>query len=151
MTFDLTNSISDRQMMLLRATTDIVTAIVSKPGVFDHGKVIDEVYAKLVENIDGPPAPKVIAQPGTHNRPLTPAEIEASITPDALISFIDGRSYKSLRRHLTANGFTPESYRAQFGLPATYPMVSANYSAARSALAKGMGLGQPKGRSRAAA
>ncbi len=64
--------------------------------------------------------------------------------PDALISFIDGKPYKTLRRHLTAHGLSMEEYRARYGLPNDYPSVSANYSAARSALAKGIGLGQQR-------
>ena len=49
---------------------------------------------------------------------LTAAQIRKSVTPDALISFVDGRPYKSLKRHLRAHGLTPDSYRARFGLPA---------------------------------
>lgn len=86
--------------------------------------------------------------------PATPARMPAakvrkSITAEALISFEDGRSYKTLRRHLATHGLTPEQYREKWGLPADYPMVSANYSATRSAMAKSLGLGQ-KGRGAAA-
>jgi predicted transcriptional regulator len=73
---------------------------------------------------------------------LTPAQIKKSITPDALISFEDGKAYKALRRHLTIRGLTPEDYRAKWGLPSDYPMTSASYSAARSELARSLGLGQ---------
>lgn len=72
----------------------------------------------------------------------TPDQIRKSITSDALISFLDGKPYKSLKRHLTANGHTPASYRAAYGLDASYPMVAAGYSAQRSALAKEIGLGR---------
>jgi predicted transcriptional regulator len=55
----------------------------------------------------------------------------------------DGKRFKSLKRHLrTAYSMTPDEYRAKWGLPADYPMVAPNYAAARSALAKNMGLGQ---------
>lgn len=73
--------------------------------------------------------------------PKTPAEIRKSITPDALISFLDGKGYKTLKRHLSVHGLTPEGYRAKFGLPQDYPMTAASYSAARSDLAKSIGLG----------
>lgn len=66
----------------------------------------------------------------------------ASIKPDYLISLIDGRRYKMLRDHLRRHGYTPESYRAAFGLPRDYPMVSANYSELRRALARKIGLGR---------
>jgi predicted transcriptional regulator len=72
---------------------------------------------------------------------LTPAQIRRSINPDYLISFEDGRRYKTLRRHLSVRGLTPETYRAKWGLPDSYPTVAANYSETRSALAKSMGLG----------
>ncbi|MBK3402661.1 MucR family transcriptional regulator [Methylorubrum populi] len=72
----------------------------------------------------------------------TPAQIRKSITPDALISFIDGRSYKTLKRHLTGHGLNPDSYRQRFGLPSDYPMVAASYAAQRSELAKSIGLGR---------
>jgi predicted transcriptional regulator len=75
----------------------------------------------------------------------TAAEIKKSLKPDGIVSFIDGRTYKTLKRHLTANGMGPESYRTQFGLPHDYPMVAPSYAAQRSELAKAIGLGQPGG------
>lgn len=76
---------------------------------------------------------------------ITPAQVRKSVTPDGLISFEDGRPYKTLKRHLSGRGLTPADYRAKYGLPSDYPMVAPNYSAARSAMAKNLGLGQ-KGR-----
>lgn len=70
------------------------------------------------------------------------AQIRKSITPDSLISFVDGRPFKTLKRHLALQGMTPADYRERFGLPADYPMVAPNYSAARSSLAIAAGLGQ---------
>ena len=64
------------------------------------------------------------------------AEIRASIGPDYLVSFIDGRKYKLLRRHLRAHGLTPEAYRRRFGLPADYPVVCTDYSARRSRISR---------------
>ena len=70
------------------------------------------------------------------------------IGPDGIISLIDGRKFKSMKRHLSLQGFTPESYREHFSLPKDFPMVSPEYAARRSALARSMGLGlggrQPK-------
>jgi len=63
-------------------------------------------------------------------------------SPDHIISLIDGKPYKTLRRHLTRHGMTPESYRAEFDLKPDYPMVAPAYSAKRSVLAKENGLGQ---------
>lgn len=72
---------------------------------------------------------------------LTPGAIRRLITPQGITSLIDGRHFKSLRRHVSAAGYTPETYRERFGLPADFPMVHPEYSAQRSALAKSMGLG----------
>ena len=65
-----------------------------------------------------------------------------SIRPDGLVSFEDGRTYKSLKRHLTVRGLTPAQYRQKWGLPPDYPMVAASYSAARAELARAIGLGR---------
>jgi predicted transcriptional regulator len=74
---------------------------------------------------------------------LTPAvPIKKSVTPDYIISLEDGHKYKSLKRHLSTRGMTPDDYRAKWGLPRDYPMVAASYSAQRSQLAKSLGLGQ---------
>ena len=81
-----------------------------------------------------------------------PAEVEAekpslaairkSIKPDALISFIDGRPYKVLKRHIRTYGLDPKSYRRRYGLPSDYPMTASNYSERRAALARTNGLGR---------
>ncbi|MCJ2073855.1 MucR family transcriptional regulator [Methylobacterium sp. J-030] len=83
------------------------------------------------------------------NRPAQPparraseAQIRASIRPDALVSFEDGKPYKTLRRHLTLRGLTPEAYRAKWGLPVDYPLVSATYSARRSDISRQIGVNQ---------
>ena len=75
----------------------------------------------------------------------------ALLRPDYIISLEDGRQYRSLKRHLSSRGLTPEQYRRKWGLRADYPMVAASYAKARSELAKAIGLGQKrKGRKRAA-
>ncbi|QEE38911.1 MULTISPECIES: MucR family transcriptional regulator [unclassified Methylobacterium] len=79
----------------------------------------------------------------------TTQEIRRSVTPDFLISFEDGKPYKTLRRHLTLRGLTPEAYRAKWGLDADYPMTAQSYSAQRSQLARSLGLGQQRRKSAA--
>ncbi|ACB28344.1 MucR family transcriptional regulator [Methylobacterium radiotolerans] len=74
--------------------------------------------------------------PGTVK--ATPAQIRASITYEALISFEDGKRYKTLKRHLTACGLTPETYRAKWGLPNDYPLVAPGYAEKRSRIAKSL-------------
>ena len=67
---------------------------------------------------------------------------------DHIISMIDGKPYKTLRRHLARHGLTPDQYRERFGLKADYPMVSESYSNARREMAKKIGLGRKPGMKR---
>ena len=72
----------------------------------------------------------------------TPAvPVKKSVTEDAITSLIDGKPYRTLKRHLTGHGLTPDAYRERYGLPRDYPMVAASYAAKRSQLAKSIGLG----------
>lgn len=64
---------------------------------------------------------------------------------DHIISMIDGKPYKALRRHLSRHGLTPEQYRERYKLKSDYPMVSESYSEERRAMALKIGLGS-KGR-----
>ena len=122
---------------LVALTADIVSAYVSSNDTRtdELPSLISAVHGAL--SSAGQPA---IAEAPTKREPAVP--IKKSITPDHLISLLDGRKYKSLKRHLSTQGFTPESYRAEFGLPSDYPMVAASYSAQRSSLAKSLGLGR---------
>ena len=118
--------------------TDIIAAFVSnnKVAATELPGVIQQVYKALDDVANG-------AKPQEASAPLTPAvPVKKSITPDHLISLEDGQKYKSLKRHLSTRGMTPDEYRSKWGLPRDYPMVAANYSAQRSQLAKALGLGQ---------
>jgi predicted transcriptional regulator len=77
-------------------------------------------------------------------KPLAKVSIKKSVTPDYLICLDDGKRFKSLKRHLSQLGMTPDEYRAKWNLPADYPMVAPNYSASRSALSKAAGFGRKK-------
>ena len=77
-------------------------------------------------------------------KPLAKVSVNRSVTPDYLICLDDGKRFKSLKRHLSQLGMTPDEYRAKWNLPADYPMVAPNYSASRSALSKAAGFGKKK-------
>ncbi|CAH1666041.1 Ros/MucR family transcriptional regulator [Chelatococcus asaccharovorans] len=82
-------------------------------------------------------------EPASKPQPAVP--IKKSVTADFIVCLEDGKKFKSLKRHLrTRYDMTPEDYRQKWGLPADYPMVAPNYAAARSELAKTMGLGQQR-------
>lgn len=120
----------------LDLTGDIVAAYVTRNTISaaDLPRLIETVQASLLALAGAQPAPTVELTP--------PLPIKKTITPDHLISLEDGKPYRSLKRHLTALGMTPDQYRRKWGLPPDYPMVSAGYSALRSSLAKGTGLGK---------
>lgn len=61
---------------------------------------------------------------------------------DHILSLIDGKPYKSLKRHLAKYGLTPADYRQRYGLKADYPMVAPAYAEKRRTLAKNIGLGR---------
>jgi MucR family transcriptional regulator, transcriptional regulator of exopolysaccharide biosynthesis len=68
------------------------------------------------------------------------------VTSEYIVCLEDGKKFKSLKRHLRAHyDLSPEKYREKWGLPSDYPMVAPAYAAARSHLAKSMGLSRPSG------
>jgi MucR family transcriptional regulator, transcriptional regulator of exopolysaccharide biosynthesis len=126
----------------IELTAEIVSAYVSNNPVpaADMPGLINQVHAALLRVSGG----HADAQP----EPLKPAvSVKKSITPDYIVCLEDGKKFKSLKRHLrTQYNMTPEQYRDKWTLPPDYPMVAPNYAAARSQLAKQMGLGQQRRR-----
>jgi predicted transcriptional regulator len=127
---------------LIELTANIVSAYVGKNAISagDIPTLISQIHAALLQVSAG--------QGDTAVEPLRPAvSVKRSITPDHLVCLEDGKKFKSLRRHLRSQyNMTPEQYREKWGLPPDYPMVAPNYAAARSRLAKQMGLGQQRRR-----
>jgi predicted transcriptional regulator len=121
-------------------TANLVAAYVSNNHIqpVEIGTLIASTHAALT----GLGAPSASSAPVAEK--LTPAQIRKSITPDALISFLDGKPYKTLKRHLNGNGMTIEQYRERFGLPVDYPSTAASYSALRSEMAHKIGLGNQR-------
>ena len=122
----------------MELAAEILSAFVSRNSVprAELPALFEGLHASLKRLTDGEVAPPVVEPP-------TPAvSVRKSVTPDYLICLDDGLRFKSLRRHLTALGMTPEQYRQKWNLPSDYPMVASNYAAERSALAKTSGLGQ---------
>ena len=129
---------------LVGLSAEIVSAYVAKNHIqtSEIPQLIASVHDAL-RNV-AKPAP----EPEKHEPPVP---INKTIRPDYIISLEDGRRYKSLKRHLSSRGLTPEQYRKKWGLRPDYPMVASSYAKARSELAKAIGLGQKRsGRKRAA-
>ncbi len=121
---------------------DIVSAYVAKNSVPASAlpDLIGRIHAVLDELVNSTAG----NAPTGPERKATPAQISKSVTAEALTSFIDGKAYKTLKRHLTGHGLDPVSYRERYGLPADYPMVASSYAERRSQIARATGLGQPK-------
>ena len=119
----------------IELAAEIIAAFVSNNPLpkGELPSLIHAVHTAVVRLAAGPES----AQPQIEEK--TPAvPIRKSITPDFLICLDDGKRFKSLRRHLTGLGLTPEQYREKWNSA----MVAPNYAAQRSALAKQIGLGQ---------
>ncbi|WP_458439265.1 Ros/MucR family transcriptional regulator [Methylorubrum extorquens] len=122
-----------------RAVT-IILAFVSNNSVSasDLPKLLIDVHGALLACERAGSARQSRDEVGVEKPP--PSQIAKSITPDALISFIDAEPYMMLKRHLRRHGLDPDSYRTRYGLPADYPMVAPNYSERRSEIARSFGL-----------
>lgn len=134
----MTNEPTVAEQDLIELTADIVAAYVSNNPVpvSDLPGLIADTHAALTGL--GSPSGTVVEEK------LAPAvSIRKSVTPDFLVCLEDGKKFKSLKRHLaTHHNLTPDEYRQKWNLPSDYPMVAPSYSAARSTLAKTMGLGR---------
>jgi predicted transcriptional regulator len=128
---------------LLTLTADIVAAHVSNNSVAvnDLPNLIQNVHAALngIAQQGGAPEP----------RPEPRVPIRSSIKPDYIVCLEDGKRLKMLKRHLmTHYNMTPDQYRQKWGLSPDYPMVAPNYAEQRRTLAKSIGLGTKRKRSR---
>ncbi|WP_020180470.1 MucR family transcriptional regulator [Methylopila sp. M107] len=126
----------------IELAADIVSAYVSNNSVAaaDLPSLINEVHGALSRVSTG-----VVETVAEAPKPAVP--LKKSVTSDYIICLEDGKKFKSLKRHLrTQYNMSPEEYREKWGLAPDYPMVAPNYAAARSELAKKMGLGQQRGK-----
>jgi predicted transcriptional regulator len=128
---------------LLASTTAIACALAANNQLSakSHESVltIGAIYAALAATA-GPAVPEAIeGEQPTYEPAVTSRKSLAS--DDHILSMIDGKPYKTLRRHLSRHGLTPETYRERYGLRPDYPMVAKAYSETRRAMAKKIGLG----------
>ena len=123
---------------LTSLTADIVSAYVAHNALTGDKlpDLIGSVYGALSRaSVQGVEPEKVELKPAV--------AIKKSVTAEYIICLEDGQKFKSLKRHLkTYYDMSPEEYREKWGLPHDYPMVAPSYAAARSDLAKNMGLGR---------
>jgi len=134
------NEESESSPDLIGLTVEVVSAFVANNALKsgDLAGLIRDTHAALA-GLGDKPASDAPAEPE-----FTPAiSVRKSLgKPEVIISMIDGKPYRALKRHLAARGLTPQQYRARYNLPADYPMVAPAYSEARRQVAKRLGLGR---------
>ena len=128
---------------LLNLTADIVAAHVSNNSVAvnDLPNLIQNVHAAL----------NVIAsnRSSQEAKPEPKVPVRSSVKPDFIVCLEDGKKQKMLKRHLMTNhNMTPDEYRQKWGLSPDYPMVAPNYAEQRRTLAKSIGLGTKRRKTR---
>lgn len=130
---------------LLTLTADIVAAHVSNNSVAvnDLPNLIQNVHQALTEISTTSSA--------AESKPEPKVSIRSSVKPDFISCLECGKKQKMLKRHLMTNHeMTPADYRQKWGLSSDYPMVSPNYAEQRRTLAKSIGLGTKRRRTRKA-
>jgi predicted transcriptional regulator len=132
---------------LLELATELTMAWLSNPNTRaaadDVPAFLDSMHSTVMN----------LALPGPSGDEIAPAKeylpavtVRRSLaSKDHIISLIDGKPYKTLKRHLAGHGLTPDEYRERYGLKSDYPMVAETYAEMRRGLAKKIGLGRKAG------
>lgn len=137
---EITDTSPKSSEMLIELTADVVAAYVSNNPVpvTELPNLIADIHAAL-GRVGGSSEQVPIEKQKPAVNP------KRSVHDDYIICLEDGKKFKSLKRHLmTHYSLTPDQYREKWGLDANYPMVAPHYAAARSQLAKKMGLGRKR-------
>jgi predicted transcriptional regulator len=134
---------AEEQTSSVDVAAELTIAWLSNPNTRvnaeDIGGVLRQVHQAVKELEQPAQEPETSA-----SQEFTPAvSVRKSLaSKDHIISMIDGKPYKSLKRHLSTHGLTPQQYRERYGLKPDYPMVAESYSEKRRDLAKQIGLGR---------
>lgn len=128
--------------------TELTIAWLSNPNTRASAEEVPAFLSKMHEAVQGlsgaAAGGEQSSEPAAEHTPAVSVR-KSLASKDHIISLIDGKPYKTLRRHLAGHGLTPDQYRERYGLRADYPMVSQNYSEARRDMAKKLGLGRKPG------
>ncbi len=122
----------------------LALACINSAGKPTDPKSVGDLMRTMYAAVRDASAARPAIEAPAGGRQVTQTEMENSLTVDHIISFEDGKKYAVLTRHLRKFGLTPQAYRAKWGLPADYPMVSVGYSNKRSTMARKAGLGGHK-------
>lgn len=136
----------DEKPDLANLTVQLLSAYVS------NNPVPSNELAELIRTTKAALSEEPASEAPVEEKHVPAVSVKASLASrDHILSLIDGKPYKSLKRHLSTRGLSPDEYRARYNLSATYPMVAPGYSEQRRQVAKQLGLGRKKAETPAAA
>ncbi|ANY19609.1 Transcriptional regulatory protein ros [Tsuneonella dongtanensis] len=130
----------------LELATDLTIAWLSNPNTTALADDVRAFLQKIHSAIAGIGSGAAAEEEFAAEEFIPAVSVRKSLaSKDHIVSMIDGKPYKTLRRHLSTHGLTPEQYRERYNLKADYPMVSESYSQVRRDMAKKIGLGRKPG------
>ena len=135
------------EMNAVELATELTIAWLGNPNTRTSADEVPAFLGKMHDTVSalfGNGGSAGDSQPAQDYTPAVSAR-KSLASKDHIISMIDGKPYKTLRRHLSTHGMTPEEYRERYGLKPDYPMVAETYSESRRAMAKKIGLGRKPG------
>ena len=130
----------------MELATELTVAWLSNPNTRANASEIPDFLRSMHEAVTGLTSVQGrLAEVTTEAEHVPAVSVRKSLAfEDHLISLIDGKPYKTLRRHLSRHGLTPEDYRQRYGLKPDYPMVAPAYAETRRDLANKIGLGRKR-------
>ncbi|AMK23186.1 MULTISPECIES: MucR family transcriptional regulator [Sphingomonadaceae] len=124
---------------LTNLTVELLSAYVS------NNTVPSSELAELIRTTRAALGGEAVPAPPSEPEYAPAVSVRKSLaSPDHIVSLIDGKPYRSLKRHLSSHGLTPNEYKVRFGLAKDYPMVAPGYSQQRREVAQRLGLGRKK-------
>jgi predicted transcriptional regulator len=132
---------------LLELATELTIAWLSNPNTRASAEEVPSFLEKMhgaVSSLAAPQSATAESAPAPEYAPAVSVR-RSLASKDHIVSLIDGKPYKTLKRHLAGHGLTPAQYRERYGLRPDYPMVAENYAEMRRGLAKKIGLGRKPG------
>ncbi len=130
----------------IELATELTIAWLSNPNTRTSAENVPAFLQSMHDAVARLATPAAGEPEQTEPQEYTPAVTarKSLASREHIISMIDGKPYRTLRRHLTSHGLTPDDYRQRYGLKADYPMVAPAYSESRSSMAKTIGLGRKR-------
>lgn len=137
----------DSSLNTIELATELTIAWLNNPGNRASADDVPAFLERMHQTLNTMAGSGSTAVASAESNEYEPAvSVRRSLaSKDHIISLIDGKPYKSLKRHLSTNGLTPDQYRERYKLKPDYPMVAENYAKQRRELALKIGLGS-KGR-----